>query len=150
LRAVFQRAGERQPSVILFDEIDGIAGTRTGDSCQRTFVAQLQTLLDGLEDRGRVFTIATPNRPPDIDPAHLAAATADFSGAQIACLCRRAGVLCIKEAIREKTPNHDMFVTMKHFLRAIQEIQSSIPSSKPSNGRWSHSLFPIEKMTAAW
>jgi len=69
LRPVFRRARELEPSVILFDELDGIAGRRNGDPLQRTFVAQLLTLLDGIEDRGRVFAIATTNRPDDIDPA---------------------------------------------------------------------------------
>jgi len=169
LRVIFHRAREFQPSVILFDELDGIAGNRNGDSYHRTFVAQLLTLLDGLEDRGRVFAIATTNRPQDIDPglrrpgrfdrviymnlpnesgrkslfdhhtkhmrlspdldtALLAAATSGFSGAQIAYVCRRAGVLCIKEAIREKIPNQDVVITMKHFLQAIEELR---PSGSP-------------------
>jgi transitional endoplasmic reticulum ATPase len=172
LRAIFNRARELQPSIILFDELDGIAGTRNGDSYHRTFVAQLLTLLDGLDDRGRVFAIATTNRPSDIDPAllrpgrfdrviymglpnesgrvalfnhhtkplklssdmetaRLAAVTPNFSGAQIAYACRRAGVICIKEAIKKETLNQDMLITMEHFLQAIGEIQPTFSSTRP-------------------
>jgi len=71
LRSVFERARENAPSVILFDEIDSIAPAREAADAvhQKVLVSQLLVLLDGLEDRGRVFVIAATNRPEDIDPA---------------------------------------------------------------------------------
>ena len=36
---------------------------------QKSMVTQLLALLDGLEDRGNIFVIATTNRPDDIDQA---------------------------------------------------------------------------------
>ncbi|HOC93958.1 MAG TPA: AAA family ATPase [bacterium] len=71
LRAVFERARQHAPSVILFDEIDAIAPARDAADAvhQKILVSQLLVLLDGLEARGRVFVIATTNRPNDIDPA---------------------------------------------------------------------------------
>jgi len=71
LRSVFQRARKHAPSVILFDEIDSIAPAREAADAvhQKVLVSQLLVLLDGLEERGRVFVIAATNRPKDIDPA---------------------------------------------------------------------------------
>jgi AAA+ superfamily predicted ATPase len=71
LRAVFERARQHAPSVVLFDEIDAIAPARDAADAihQKILVSQLLVLLDGLEARGRVFVIATTNRPGDIDPA---------------------------------------------------------------------------------
>ncbi|MEW6202341.1 MAG: ATP-binding protein [bacterium] len=73
LRAVFERAKQQAPSVILFDEIDAIAPARdVADAVhQKILVSQLLVLLDGLEDRGSVFVIATTNRPEDIDATLL-------------------------------------------------------------------------------
>jgi len=71
LRSIFERARRHAPSVILFDEIDAIAPARDAADAvhQKILVSQLLVLLDGLEARGRVFVIATTNRPGDIDPA---------------------------------------------------------------------------------
>jgi AAA+ superfamily predicted ATPase len=71
LRGVFERARALAPSVILFDEIDCLAGARASADAQyqKTMVTQLLALLDGLESRGQVFVIATTNRPQDIDAA---------------------------------------------------------------------------------
>ncbi len=71
LREVFERAGRNTPSLILFDEIDSIAPSRsTADAHhQQSMVAQLLALLDGLESRAGVFVLATTNRPKSIDAA---------------------------------------------------------------------------------
>ncbi len=71
LRDVFERAARQTPSLILFDEIDSIAPSRsTADAHhQQSMVAQLLALLDGLESRNGVFVLATTNRPNSIDVA---------------------------------------------------------------------------------
>jgi transitional endoplasmic reticulum ATPase len=71
MRAIFERARKLAPSMILFDEIDAVASARSlaEGHHQKTLVSQLLVLLDGLEDRGRIFVIGTTNRPDDIDPA---------------------------------------------------------------------------------
>jgi transitional endoplasmic reticulum ATPase len=71
LREVFERASRHTPSLILFDEIDSIAPSRsTADAHhQQSMVAQLLALLDGLESRDGVFVLATTNRPKAIDAA---------------------------------------------------------------------------------
>ncbi|MHA2503868.1 MAG: AAA family ATPase, partial [Candidatus Kariarchaeaceae archaeon] len=71
LREIFEEANENAPSIIFIDEIDSIAPKReevTGE-VERRIVAQLLSLMDGLEARGDVVVIAATNRPDSIDPA---------------------------------------------------------------------------------
>ncbi|OZC03846.1 CDC48 family AAA ATPase [Rubricoccus marinus] len=70
LREVFEEAEQNAPAIIFIDEIDSIAPARdeTGEA-ERRVVAQLLTLLDGLESRGNVVVIGATNRPDSIDPA---------------------------------------------------------------------------------
>ncbi len=71
LREIFKEAEENAPSIIFIDEIDAIAPKReevTGE-VERRVVAQLLTLMDGLEARGKVIVIGATNRPNAIDPA---------------------------------------------------------------------------------
>ncbi len=71
LRKVFEEAQENAPSIIFIDEIDAIAPKREEvlGEVERRVVAQLLTLMDGLEARGQVIVIAATNRPNAIDPA---------------------------------------------------------------------------------
>ncbi|MBE8539142.1 CDC48 family AAA ATPase [Geoglobus acetivorans] len=71
LREIFEEAKENAPSIIFIDEIDSIAPKReevTGE-VERRVVAQLLTLMDGLETRGQVIVIGATNRPDAVDPA---------------------------------------------------------------------------------
>ena len=45
-----------QPSIIFFDEIDGLAPTRSGrnDQAHNSIVSTLLTVMDGVESRGQV------------------------------------------------------------------------------------------------
>jgi len=71
LRKLFEEAKENSPSIIFIDELDSIAPKRgevTGE-VERRVVAQLLSLLDGLEGRGEIIVIGATNRVNDIDPA---------------------------------------------------------------------------------
>ncbi|NHN41042.1 CDC48 family AAA ATPase [Halorubellus sp. JP-L1] len=71
LREVFEDAEENAPAIIFIDELDSIASSRgeaSGD-VERRVVAQLLSLMDGLEERGQVTVIAATNRVDAIDPA---------------------------------------------------------------------------------
>ncbi|MFX1339686.1 MAG: CDC48 family AAA ATPase [Promethearchaeota archaeon] len=71
LRKVFIEAKENAPSIIFIDELDSIAPKRgevTGE-VERRVVAQLLSLMDGLEGRGEIIVIGATNRVNDIDPA---------------------------------------------------------------------------------
>ena len=71
LREIFKDAEENAPSIIFIDEIDSIAPKRgdTQGEEERRIVAQLLSLMDGLNARGRVVVIGATNRPNSIDEA---------------------------------------------------------------------------------
>ncbi|MHC1575080.1 MAG: CDC48 family AAA ATPase [Candidatus Methanogasteraceae archaeon] len=71
LRDIFEEAEEKSPSIIFIDEIDSIAPKREDvyGEVERRVVAQLLSLMDGLEERGQVVVIAATNRVNAIDPA---------------------------------------------------------------------------------
>ena len=71
LREVFEEAAEEAPAIIFMDELDAIAPEReeAGGDVERRVVAQLLSLMDGLEERGEVVVIGATNRVDAIDPA---------------------------------------------------------------------------------
>jgi transitional endoplasmic reticulum ATPase len=70
LRATFEEATANQPAIVFIDELDSIAGSRDEDAdMENRLVAQLLTLLDGLESRGQVVVIGATNRVDHIDQA---------------------------------------------------------------------------------
>jgi len=73
LRSVFEDAEKHAPAIIFIDEIDAIAPKREDmggeKQVERRVVAQLLSLMDGLESRGHVIVIAATNLPNTIDPA---------------------------------------------------------------------------------
>ncbi|MDP3105334.1 MAG: CDC48 family AAA ATPase [Candidatus Methanoperedens sp.] len=71
LRELFEQANKEAPSIIFIDELDSIAPKRedvTGE-VERRVVAQLLTMMDGLQERGQVVVIGATNRIDAIDPA---------------------------------------------------------------------------------
>jgi len=71
LREIFEQAAQEAPSIIFIDEIDSIApkrGQATGE-IEKRLVAQLLTLMDGLEPRQNTVIIAATNRPEALDEA---------------------------------------------------------------------------------
>jgi transitional endoplasmic reticulum ATPase len=71
LREVFEEAAENAPAVVFIDEIDSIAPKRdeTSGDVERRVVAQLLSLMDGLEERKEVVVIGATNRVDALDPA---------------------------------------------------------------------------------
>ncbi len=71
LREVFEEASRNAPAIIFIDEIDSIAPKRdrVHGEAEKRLVAQLLTLMDGLEARANVVVIAATNRPDAIDEA---------------------------------------------------------------------------------
>jgi AAA+ superfamily predicted ATPase/ATP-dependent DNA ligase len=167
LRAIFERARELAPSVILFDEIDSLAPRRDGGATHDvSVVAQLLVLLDGLDERGQVFVLGTTNRPDDIDPAlrrpgrfdqvvwmglpdeagraalfehhlrgltleaaidrsalavEMAATTDGCTGADVAFICQRAALLCVKAASRTPSAS-DVAITVNQLQAALAAV----------------------------
>ncbi|HEX8653979.1 MAG TPA: CDC48 family AAA ATPase [Allosphingosinicella sp.] len=71
LREIFEEATKAAPSIIFIDEIDSIAPKRgqVQGETEKRLVAQLLTLLDGLEPRANLVVIAATNRPEALDEA---------------------------------------------------------------------------------
>lgn len=71
LREVFEEASKSAPAIVFIDEIDSIAPKRdrVPGEAEKRLVAQLLTLMDGLEARANLVVIAATNRPDAIDEA---------------------------------------------------------------------------------
>lgn len=71
LREVFEEATKHAPAIVFIDEIDSIAPKRAqvAGEAEKRLVAQLLTLMDGLEARSNLVVIAATNRPDAVDEA---------------------------------------------------------------------------------
>ncbi|OIR58075.1 MAG: uncharacterized protein A8A55_1152 [Amphiamblys sp. WSBS2006] len=71
LRTLFEEAKKKEPAIIFFDEIDGLA-PRRNEKTEQSHVSVVSTLLsmmDGLCGRGEVVVIGATNRVDSLDPA---------------------------------------------------------------------------------
>ena len=103
VRALFRRAGEARPSLVMLDHLDALAPVRAGESGERTDERVVSALLASLDDvlaAGSVFVVGASNRPELIDPAvlrsgrlgvHLEVANPD-RGRRAALIAALAGV----------------------------------------------------------
>jgi len=74
VRALFRRAAEARPSLVLLDHLDALAPVRAGESGERTDERVVSALLASLDDvlaEGQVFVVGASNRPELIDEAVL-------------------------------------------------------------------------------
>ncbi|KAI4372733.1 hypothetical protein MLD38_010932 [Melastoma candidum] len=71
LKMLFEEAQKNQPSIIFFDEIDGLAPVRSSkqEQIHNSIVSTLLALMDGLDSRGQVVLIGATNRIDAIDGA---------------------------------------------------------------------------------
>ncbi|XP_066902229.1 ATPase family AAA domain-containing protein 2 isoform X2 [Halyomorpha halys] len=71
LRILFEEAQSARPSIIFFDELDGLAPVRSTkqDQIHASIVCTLLALMDGLDNRGDIIIIGATNRIDSIDPA---------------------------------------------------------------------------------
>ncbi|KAG8378409.1 hypothetical protein BUALT_Bualt08G0134400 [Buddleja alternifolia] len=71
LKLLFEEAQKNQPSIIFFDEIDGLAPVRSSkqEQIHNSIVSTLLALMDGLDSRGQVVLIGATNRVDTIDGA---------------------------------------------------------------------------------
>jgi transitional endoplasmic reticulum ATPase len=71
LREIFDEASENAPAIIFIDEIDSICPKREDVSgeVERRVVAQMLTLMDGMQGRDNVVVIGATNRRDALDPA---------------------------------------------------------------------------------
>src|SRR3546814_427629 len=69
LRELFEEAAQAAPSIIFIDEIDSIAPKRgqVQGETEKRLVAQLLTLLDGLEPRQNLVVMEATTRPAALE-----------------------------------------------------------------------------------
>ena len=82
LRAVFMKARQCAPSVIVFDELDSFAaarGTYTGSGVEHSMVNQLLTEMDGFRREELVFVVGTTNFVESLDAALLRPGRFEFA-----------------------------------------------------------------------
>ena len=201
IREVFDEAREKAPSIIFIDELESIArdqdnldlkktnienanNVNVGLDIERRVVAQLLTMMDGLEERGQVVVIGITRRIDLIEPAlrrsgrfdreieiglpnelarieiltihtramplaidvsiaNIAKQTNDFSGADLAELCKEAALCAIKRSIPDELVNNNfsdneipkdilktLVVSSHDFQEAIAEINNKIINQK--------------------
>ena len=71
LREIFDEAANNAPAIVFVDEIDSICPKREDVSgeVERRVVAQMLTLMDGMQGRDNVIVIGATNRRDALDPA---------------------------------------------------------------------------------
>jgi cell division protease FtsH len=82
LRAVFMKARQAAPSVIVFDELDSFAsarGTYTGSGVEHSMVNQLLTEMDGFRKEELVFVVGTTNFVESLDSALMRPGRFEFA-----------------------------------------------------------------------
>ena len=74
VRALFRRAGEARPTLVMLDHLDALAPVRATGIGERTDERVVSALLASLDDvlaSGQVLVVGVSNRPELIDPAVL-------------------------------------------------------------------------------
>ncbi|CBI36654.3 unnamed protein product, partial [Vitis vinifera] len=130
LKLLFEEAQRNQPSIIFFDEIDGLAPVRSSkqEQIHNSIVSTLLALMDGLDSRGQV----------------LAASCVGYCGADLKALCTEAAIRAFREKYPQVYTSDDKFVidvdSVKvekyHFVEAMSTItpaahRGSIVHSRP-------------------
>lgn len=182
IREIFRKAKTSSPCVVIFDELDSIARSKSGEGgTGETILSQLLTEIEE-GSSSRVVVIGITNRPDVLDSSllrtgrldlvlyvgppdekgrleiikiltrkmplasdvklqEIAVATQNFSGADLAALCREAAV----EAMRNDSPkisSHDFASSLKHVRPSITKevdqwynsIKESISNVVPKSG----------------
>jgi len=68
---LFDKAREKQPAIIFFDEFESLGGDRTeAQNYEKSAVSQFLTEMDGIDSQGQqLLLLAATNEPWSIDPA---------------------------------------------------------------------------------
>ncbi|KAF2291020.1 hypothetical protein GH714_018469 [Hevea brasiliensis] len=136
VKSLFTKARANAPSIIFFDEIDGLAvirGKENGVSVSDRVMTQLLVEMDGRfdrllyvgpsneTDREDIFRIHLRKIPcsSDISIKELAHLTEGCTGADISFICREAAIAAIEECVDASE------VTMQHLKTAITQVQPS-------------------------
>ena len=159
IREIFRKAKAASPCVVIFDELDSLARSKTGEGgVSETVLSQLLTeieegvssrvvvvgitnrpdILDNSllrtgrldlvlyvpppDERGRleIIKILTAKMPLDKDVKlqEIAVATQNYSGADLAALCRETAILAMR--------NNSKKISSKDFADSLKQVRPSI------------------------
>lgn len=89
----------------------------------------IEVPLPDKESRKKIFQAILRNKPisKDVDLNKLVKETEGYTGADIAAVCREAGMEAIREAVKKgEDPNTIKEIKMKHFKAALKKIKPSL------------------------
>jgi transitional endoplasmic reticulum ATPase len=163
LREIFEKATKAAPSILFIDEIDSIAPARdkVHGEAEKRLVAQLLTLMDGLEPRANLVVMAATNRPEAMDEAlrrpgrfdrEIIIGVPDESGRrEILAIHTRGMPLDAKVSLRELARTTFGFVgaDLNALTReaAIESVRRIMPKIDLSSGTIPASLLDNLKVT---
>ncbi|KAA0202082.1 hypothetical protein HAZT_HAZT011255 [Hyalella azteca] len=155
LRLLFDQL---RPSVIFFDEIDGLAPVRSSrqDQIHSSIVSTLLALMDGLDSRGEIIarkhilSLHTSKwQPPPTDKLlnYLADQTSGYCGADLKSMCCEAVLASLRErypqvyesTVKLQLDVNSINVRLHHFRSALGRI---VPAAQRSRGNVGERLRP--------
>ncbi|KAK7804609.1 hypothetical protein U0070_003780 [Myodes glareolus] len=159
LRLLFDQAYLMRPSIIFFDEIDGLAPVRSSrqDQIHSSIVSTLLALMDGLDNRGEIVArkhilqIHTRDWNPKLSDAflgELAEKCVGYCGADIKALCTEAALI----ALRRRYPqiyasSHKLQLDVSSIVLSAQDfyhaMQNIVPASQRAVMSSGQALSPI-------
>ena len=141
LRLLFEEARNSQPSIIFFDEIDGLAPVRSSkqDQIHASIVSTLLALMDGMDGRGQVVVIGATNRPDAVDPALRRPGRFDrgtcVPHAERSIRCASTNQHCAREYRVQRAQLHPLeqfqaFLALREKRQFEEEIAAAYPAFK--------------------
>lgn len=133
LRKKFEEAEKNAPSIIFIDEIDAIATKReeAHGEVEKRVVAQLLSLMDGLQSRGKVIVIAASNIPNALDPALRRPGRFDRElEIGVPSMTARKEILKIHTRNMPINPTEDLEVAKSKVKQKLLNLKENIKKSK--------------------
>ncbi|KAI0763215.1 hypothetical protein BC629DRAFT_1583945 [Irpex lacteus] len=160
LRLLFEEAKNSQPSIIFFDEIDGLAPVRSSkqDQIHASIVSTLLALMDGMDGRGqfyfplpnmdareRIVRIMTKkwagweNEKGEENAKGLAKLTKGYGGADLRALCTEAALNAVQRRYPQIYKSQDRLllqpetinVELRDFMISVKSYDCSFRSPLP-------------------
>ncbi|PSN44283.1 ATPase family AAA domain-containing protein 2, partial [Blattella germanica] len=153
LRCLFEQAQQKHPSIIFFDEIDGLAPTRSDrqDQVHSSVVSTLLALMDGLDTRTDVIARKDiiqlhldqwneHNKPCREFIEELASNTVGYSGADLHALCSEAAMCSLRRQYPQiYSTSHRVRVNYRSFTVEKQDFLLAKSKVVPLAHRTLHS-----------
>jgi transitional endoplasmic reticulum ATPase len=96
--------------------------------------------------REEIFKVHTKSMvlDKDVNLEELAMKTENYTGADIASICRKAGINALREKLKAEN------VKMRHFLKALEEVSPSVPADVMKSYQQMRKTFEKRKDIVRW